>query len=466
MSYCRSVTRPRERIRLGHVPFPTLSVGKVVGVAIPLAVAVLLVWFALRFLVLPALAKRPLEFWDEVVPAVGISALPLSGAWLFGYLAYLVLESVRGARWLAGTWLGTRRVMRTVWVDLSTAEIETDRSSNGPRQGKPWEQWLVAHAPNGVTVRLQLIRSAWTSLLPASHLTAVAEAITRNRPRTCRHGQAYVVAERIRRLAHDPDTEVHGADTAAPRHAGIWSPIFLLVAALLLLGMSVGGVRWAAQETEAWLDYRSGEECRSSTETLECWIETPATVADVDLCRFSRYCFERTRYELVLADGRTTEASLRRLVDSYTTGDTVDVRVFQDRVVSLHDGAAWRDTMEHPRISRPYTSSFAGVMAGAGLGLLVAALAKGGLRGERWRRRDRDRYGPRHRWGWVGVVLFVAPLPAFGLNLFWLGPPMWLLLLLTAGTAAAVVLGHRGRWSGNASGGTAADGGAAPAAPR
>jgi hypothetical protein len=456
---------PSERIRLGHTPFPTVSVGTVVGVAIPLGVVGLLVWFAVGSLVLPTLAARPVQFWDEVMPAIGLSALPLLIAYPFGLIAYLVLESVRGATWLAGTWLGTRRVMRTVWVDLSTAEIETDRSSNGPRQGRAWEQWLVAHAPNGVTVRLQLTRGGWTSLLPAPQLAAVAEAITRNRPRTGGHEQAYVVAERIRRLAHDPDTGVHGVDTAAPRHAGIWSPVFLLVAALLLLGMSVGGVRWAAQETQAWLEYRPGEECRSSTETIGCWIETPAAVADVNLCRFSRHCFERTRYELVLADGRNTEASLWRLVDSYTPGDTVDVRVFQDRVISLHDGAAWRDTMQHPRVSRPLTSSFTGALAGAGLGLLVAALAKGGLRGERWRRRDRDRYGPRHRWGWIGVVLSVAPLPAFGLHIFWLGPPMWLLLLLTAGTAGAVVLGHRGRWSGNAASGTAADGGASSAAP-
>jgi hypothetical protein len=461
--------RPREHIRLGYPPFPTVSVGTVLGVAIPLGVAGLLMWFALRFLLIPPLATRPVEFWDEVMPAIGLSALPLLIAYPFGVMAFVVLESVRGASWLAGTWLGTRRVMRTVWVDLSTAEIETDRErppSEGPGAGRPWEQWLVARAPNGLTVRLQLSRGGWTSLLPAAQLTAVAEALTRDRPRTGPHEQAYVVAERIRRLVRDPDAEVHRADTAAVRHWGSWSPVFLLVVALLFLGMSVGGIRWAAQETQAWLDYRPGDECVSSADTRGCWIGSQATVVEVDLCR-SRYCVVRTRYELLLADGRSADAELWRVVRGHAPGDAVDVRVFQDRVVSLHDGAAWRDTVEHPRVARAHTTSFAGVVAGAGLGLLVAALATGGVRGERWRRRDRDRYGPRYRWHWIGVVLFVAPLPAFGVSYFWPGPPMWLLLLLTAGSGTAVVLGFRGRWSGRTvPGGTAADGRGAPAAPR
>ena len=439
----------RGGVRLGHPPFRTFTAGTVAGAGLLLSLAGLLAWVALRLILIPPLAARQIDVWDEVVWAVAFSALLLLLSWAFGYWAYRVLESIRGARWLAGTRLGQRRVLRTVWVDLSGDEIETDEEVEGPnryRRTESRQQWLVARAATGVTVKLLVSRDGQT-LLPAAQLTAVADAIVRDRPRWGSYDdRAYAVAERLRRLAADPDTDLHGRDTAGYSARYEVSPVFLLVVGLLFIGLSGSGIRSAVQETQVWLDYRPGQECRSSTDTSGCWTQSEAMVIDVDFCRSSSrysYCAVKTRYDLRLADRGAAGAELGHVVEEGPAeGDTMDVRVFRDRVVSLHDGTRWVDTRAHPRVALARSVGFAGVLTGTSLGALIGAVAIGGVRGGRWRRRNRYRLGPRHRWGWIGAVVFWAPVPAFFIGVWWPGPPVWVLLLLTAGTTAAGIIVH------------------------
>lgn len=403
------------------------------GVTVLLAPAAALVWVALRVILVPPLLARPIRFWDEVVPAVGVATGVLLIASFFGFLAYLVLESARNAWWLAGTRLGHRRTLRTAWVDLSTADVGTSG---------PGEQSLVARAASGVTVTLPVRRYGET-LLAADHLIAIAEAITRDRPPAGPHDPAYLLAERLRRLAVEPATVVHRADTAAATPAGHRRrPVLLLAVAVLFLGLSISYGRIAVQEAQVRLDYGAGQECRSSTDAGGCWTRSTATVVEVDVCSLSRrVCPVGTTYDLRLADGRTVKVELRHTVeDGPAEGDTMEVRVFRDRVVSVHGGERWFDTLAHPRVALAESLSFAGVLTGICLGALIGAASAVGVRRDRGRRPDRDPSRPRRRWGWIGGVVVVAPLPAFLFSVWYSGPPVWTLVLLTAGTAAIGVV--------------------------
>lgn len=117
---------------------------------------------------------------------------------------YVLMGMIRFAWMLNGTWLGMRHVVRTAWVDLATAEIDTGYDK---RTG---DQRLVARSRDGVVIRLSVTNDKGVAgTLPADDLVELADAITRGRVRSGEPDRALVIADRLRQLAVDPATDVH-----------------------------------------------------------------------------------------------------------------------------------------------------------------------------------------------------------------------------------------------------------------
>lgn len=361
----------------------------------------------------------PVRFWDEVVPALGLSTFAMFVAYLFGFPGYVLLEPLREAWWLDGTSLGYRRLLRTVWVDLATAQVATGWRRATYR--------LVAVSRTGeVTLPLQ----DGGGTLPPDQVTAVADAILTGRDADDR---ATAVAQELRRLVSEPDAILPGAGTidASPaQRGGSAKPALLLGLAVLLLLVGVSGARWAADEAHRWIEFRQAGECLAAPGPAGCKTDPAARIEDASYCG-SRYCGDtRTRYVLQLSGGGRAEAEFRHRVEGPAEGDEVAVRLFQERVVALHDGSAWVDTKANPRIALPTKFAIASAFLGAGVGALIGAIATAGVRG-RWRRR--------RSWGWIGLTWFWTPIPSVFVAVFFGSPPIWTLLLVDAVTAIAAI---------------------------
>ncbi len=147
---------------------------------------------------------RPFDVWDVLLGLFAVLVF-LVAALVCGAGGYVLLRAVRSAWLLDGTWLGERRVTRTVWVDLASAEVDTEYDERSRHQR------VVVRSPgDGVVIRHTVSDDhGLLGTLSAEDLVELADAITRNRVRADGEDRALVIADRLRRLAEDPATDVH-----------------------------------------------------------------------------------------------------------------------------------------------------------------------------------------------------------------------------------------------------------------
>ncbi|GAA1618598.1 hypothetical protein ACFQY4_03070 [Catellatospora bangladeshensis] len=144
--------------------------------------------------------------------AGGVSVIGLAGAacalLVILVAGYMVLRVWRTAAWLEGTVLTVRGALGSKTADLATSIVTggSQLQAVGTGEARSYHRVQVLHAADprsGVQLTLPL-RGAGLAMLPAAQLTALADAITRGRPRTEATESSFVVAERLRDFARDP----------------------------------------------------------------------------------------------------------------------------------------------------------------------------------------------------------------------------------------------------------------------
>ncbi|MEH1013572.1 hypothetical protein V6U90_10710 [Micromonospora sp. CPCC 206060] len=146
-------------------------------------------------LILESVTENPINLWGSLLPHLFVSAGFFLGVYIVGAVSLAGIGVILYGAWLDGTLLGERRWLRTRWVDLSTANIDTE---DDPR--RDGMSLLIARSPDSeLQVRLPICRGA--NSLPPEELIALADAITGTRVRKGSDDAAFVIADRLRNLA-------------------------------------------------------------------------------------------------------------------------------------------------------------------------------------------------------------------------------------------------------------------------
>ncbi|MFG3701192.1 hypothetical protein ACGF5C_25260 [Micromonospora sp. NPDC047620] len=144
-------------------------------------------------LIFESLTESPINVWGSLLPHLFVSAWCFLGVYIVGAVSLAMVAVISHGAWLDGTLLGERLWLRTRWVDLSTANIDTE---DDPRRGV---MSLLVAAPNPeIQVKLPV---RGVNSLPPEELVALADAITGTRVRQGPDDAAFVIADRLRSLA-------------------------------------------------------------------------------------------------------------------------------------------------------------------------------------------------------------------------------------------------------------------------
>ncbi|WP_433233049.1 hypothetical protein ACQP2H_13595 [Micromonospora sp. CA-248260] len=144
-------------------------------------------------LISESLMERPINLWGSLLPHLFVSAWFFLGAYIVGAVSLAITAVIPYGVWVDGTSLGERLWFRTRWVDLSAADIDAEED---PRRGVM--TLLVAAANPEFQMRLPLRGG---KSLPPEELVALADAITGTRVRQGADDAAFMIADRLRRLA-------------------------------------------------------------------------------------------------------------------------------------------------------------------------------------------------------------------------------------------------------------------------
>ncbi|GHJ08297.1 hypothetical protein TPA0907_26640 [Micromonospora humidisoli] len=184
--------RRRSKVRLAVGVGASRKVSAFV-LSLPFVVTAGVLLWAPLYLIVESVTESPVDLWGSLLPHLFVSAGFLLGVYLMGAVSLAIVAVIPYAVWLDGTMLGERLWFRTRWVDLSTADIDAEDDRR-----RDIVSLLVRTGHPVFEVRLPL--HGMKSRRP-EQLVALADAITGTRVRQGTEDAAFIVAERIRRLA-------------------------------------------------------------------------------------------------------------------------------------------------------------------------------------------------------------------------------------------------------------------------